>query len=134
MAERPYLNATPTLRTIGIPSKLILKAVGGLVGFIGGLGVQQMDERRPDVNKRNPSSYGGAMIFLIVVPEFVTRISSTKMGYYLYKGLKNPYSSELKGKYIPIYAVAVIGAQVWLQHSSYQIRIVGFIIRFIGNC
>ena len=54
------------------PIKLILKAVGGLVGFIGGLRVyNKWTNGDQDVNKEI-LGYGGAMIFLIVVPEFVT--------------------------------------------------------------
>jgi hypothetical protein len=51
-------NAASDIKDYWDPIKLILKAVGGLVGFIGGLRVY--------------NGYGGAMIFLIVVPEFVT--------------------------------------------------------------
>ena len=54
-------NAASDIKDYWDPIKLILKAVGGLVGFIG-------DQ---DVNKEI-LGYGGAMIFLIVVPEFVT--------------------------------------------------------------
>ena len=65
-------NAASDIRDYWDPIKLILKAVGGLVGFIGGLRVyNKWANGDQDVNKEI-LGYGGAMIFLIVVPEFVT--------------------------------------------------------------
>lgn len=65
-------NAASDIRDYWDPVKLILKAVGGLVGFIGGLRVyNKWTNGDQDVNKEI-LGYGGAMIFLIVVPEFVT--------------------------------------------------------------
>ncbi|OBW40079.1 hypothetical protein AB670_03545 [Chryseobacterium sp. MOF25P] len=65
-------NAASEIRDYWDPVKLILKAVGGLVGFIGGLRVyNKWTNGDQDVNKEI-LGYGGAMIFLIVVPEFVT--------------------------------------------------------------
>ncbi|WP_294265400.1 DUF4134 domain-containing protein [uncultured Chryseobacterium sp.] len=65
-------NAASTIRDYWDPIKLILKAVGGLVGFIGGLRVyNKWTNGDQDVNKEI-LGYGGAMIFLLVVPEFVT--------------------------------------------------------------
>lgn len=65
-------NAAGDIRDYWDPIKLILKAVGGLVGFIGGLRVyNKWTNGDQDVNKEI-LGYGGAMIFLIVVPEFVT--------------------------------------------------------------
>lgn len=65
-------NAASDIRDYWDPIKLILKAVGGLVGFIGGLRVyNKWTNGDQDVNKEI-LGYGGAMIFLIVVPEFVT--------------------------------------------------------------
>lgn len=65
-------NAASDVRDYWDPVKLILKAVGGLVGFIGGLRVyNKWTNGDQDVNKEI-LGYGGAMIFLIVVPEFVT--------------------------------------------------------------
>lgn len=65
-------NAANTVRDYWDPIKLILKAVGGLVGFIGGLRVyNKWTNGDQDVNKEI-LGYGGAMIFLVVVPEFVT--------------------------------------------------------------
>ena len=65
-------NAASDIRDYGDPIKLILKAVGGVVGFIGGLRVyNKWTNGDQDVNKEI-LGYGGAMIFLIVVPEFVT--------------------------------------------------------------
>lgn len=65
-------NAATDIRAYWDPIKLILKAVGGLVGFIGGLRVyNKWTNGDQDVNKEI-LGYGGAMIFLIVVPEFVT--------------------------------------------------------------
>ena len=65
-------NAASDIRDYWDPIKLILKAVGGLVGFIGGLRVyNKWTDGDQDVNKEI-LGYGGAMIFLIVVPEFVT--------------------------------------------------------------
>ena len=65
-------NAASDIKDYWDPIKLILKAVGGLVGFIGGLRVyNKWTNGDHDVNKEI-LGYGGAMIFLIVVPEFVT--------------------------------------------------------------
>ena len=65
-------NAASDIKDYWYPIKLILKAVGGLVGFIGGLRVyNKWTNGDQDVNKEI-LGYGGAMIFLIVVPEFVT--------------------------------------------------------------
>ena len=65
-------HAASDIRDYWDPIKLILKAVGGLVGFIGGLRVyNKWTNGDQDVNKEI-LGYGGAMIFLIVVPEFVT--------------------------------------------------------------
>ncbi|WP_126652232.1 DUF4134 domain-containing protein [Chryseobacterium aureum] len=65
-------NAASDIKEYWDPIKLILKAVGGLVGFIGGLRVyNKWTNGDQDVNKEI-LGYGGAMIFLIVVPEFVT--------------------------------------------------------------
>lgn len=65
-------NAANDIRDYWDPIKLILKAVGGLVGFIGGLRVyNKWTNGDQDVNKEI-LGYGGAMIFLLVVPEFVT--------------------------------------------------------------
>lgn len=65
-------NAAGDIRDYWDPIKLILKAVEGLVGFIGGLRVyNKWTNGDQDVNKEI-LGYGGAMIFLIVVPEFVT--------------------------------------------------------------
>ena len=65
-------NAASDIQDYWDPVKLILKAVGGLVGFIGGLRVyNKWTNGDQDVNKEI-LGYGGAMIFLIVVPEFVT--------------------------------------------------------------
>jgi len=65
-------NAANTIKDYWDPIKLILKAVGGLVGFIGGLRVyNKWTNGDQDVNKEI-LGYGGAMIFLLVVPEFVT--------------------------------------------------------------
>lgn len=65
-------NAASDIRDYWDPIKLILKAVGGLVGFIVGLRVyNKWTNGDQDVNKEI-LGYGGAMIFLIVVPEFVT--------------------------------------------------------------
>ena len=65
-------NAASDIKEYWDPIKLILKAVGGLVGFIGGLRVyNKWTNGDQDVNKKI-LGYGGAMIFLIVVPEFVT--------------------------------------------------------------
>ena len=69
-------NAASDIRDYWDPIKLILKAVGGLVGFIGGLRVyNKWTNGDQDVNKEI-LGYGGAMIFLIVVPEFVTAFFS----------------------------------------------------------
>ena len=65
-------NAASDIKDYWDPIKVILKAVGGLVGFIGGLRVyNKWTNGDQDVNKEI-LGYGGAMIFLIVVPEFVT--------------------------------------------------------------
>lgn len=65
-------NAADDIKDYWDPIKLILKAVGGLVGFIGGLRVyNKWTNGDQDVNKEI-LGYGGAMIFLIVVLEFVT--------------------------------------------------------------
>ena len=65
-------NAAGDIKEYWDPIKLILKAVGGLVGFIGGLRVyNKWTNGDQDVNKEI-LGYGGAMVFLIVVPEFVT--------------------------------------------------------------
>jgi hypothetical protein len=65
-------NAASDITDYWDPVKLILKAVGGLVGFIGGLRVyNKWTNGDQDVNKEI-LGYGGAMIFLLVVPEFVT--------------------------------------------------------------
>lgn len=65
-------NAASEIKDYWDPIKLILKAVGGLVGFIGGLRVyNKWTNGDQDVNKEI-LGYGGAMIFLLVVPEFVT--------------------------------------------------------------
>ena len=65
-------NAASDIKDYWDPIKLILKAVGGLVGFIGGLRVyNKWTNGDQDVNKEI-LGYGGAMIFHIVVPEFVT--------------------------------------------------------------
>ena len=65
-------NAANDIKDYWDPIKLILKAVGGLVGFIGGLRVyNKWTNGDQDVNMEI-LGYGGAMIFLIVVPEFVT--------------------------------------------------------------
>ena len=65
-------NAASDIKDYWDPIKLILKAVGGLVGFIGGLRVyNKWTNGDQDVNKEI-LGYGGVMIFLIVVPEFVT--------------------------------------------------------------
>ncbi|WP_353166588.1 DUF4134 family protein [Empedobacter brevis] len=65
-------NAAGTVKDYWDPVKLILKAVGGIVGLIGGLRVyNKWTNGDQDVNKEI-LGYGGAMVFLIVVPEFVT--------------------------------------------------------------
>ena len=65
-------NAAADIKDYWDPIKLILQAGGGLVGFIGGLRVyNKWTNGDQDVNKEI-LGYGGAMIFLIVVPEFVT--------------------------------------------------------------
>jgi hypothetical protein len=59
-------NAASDIKDYWDPIKLILKAVGGLVGFIGGLRVyNKWTNGDQDVNKEI-LGYGGAMIFLIV--------------------------------------------------------------------
>ena len=65
-------NAASDIKDYWDPIQLRVKAVGGLVGFIGGLRVyNKWTNGDQDVNKEI-LGYGGAMIFLIVVPEFVT--------------------------------------------------------------
>lgn len=65
-------NAASDIKDYWDPIKLVLKAVGGLVGFIGGLRVyNKWTNGDQDVNKEI-LGYGGAMVFLLVVPEFVT--------------------------------------------------------------
>src|SRR5690554_784233 len=105
-------NAANDIRACWNPAKLILKALAGLSGVIGGLRVyNKWTNGDQDLNKEI-LGYGGAMIFLLVVPEFVTAFFNYKMGYYLYKGLKKPLVFfGLKGKYI-LYAVGIIGAGV----------------------
>ena len=65
-------NAASDIRDYWDPIKLILKAVGGLVGFIGGLRVYNKWTNGDQGVNKEILGYGGAMIFLIVVPEFVT--------------------------------------------------------------
>ena len=65
-------NAASDIRDYWDPVKLILKAVGGLVGFIGGLRVYNKWTNGDQAVNKEILGYGGAMIFLIVVPEFVT--------------------------------------------------------------
>ncbi len=64
-------NAASDIKDYWDPLKLILKAVGGIVGLIGGLRVyNKWTNGDQDINKE-VLAYGGAMVFLIVVPEFV---------------------------------------------------------------
>ncbi|UFH33993.1 DUF4134 domain-containing protein [Chryseobacterium sp. C-71] len=65
-------NAASDITDYWDPVKLILKAVGGLVGFIGGLRVYNKWTNGDQDGNKEILGYGGAMIFLIVVPEFVT--------------------------------------------------------------
>ena len=65
-------NAASDIKDYWDPIKLILKAVGGLVGFIGGLRVYNKWTNGDQYVNKEILGYGGAMIFLIVVPEFVT--------------------------------------------------------------
>lgn len=64
-------NAAKDIKEYWGPLKLVLQAVGGIVGLIGGLRIyNKWTNGDQDINKEI-LGYGGAMIFLIVVPEFV---------------------------------------------------------------
>src|SRR5690554_8184545 len=62
-------NAANDIKDYWDPVKLILKAVGGLAGFIGGLSVyNNWTNVAQDVNKEI-LSYARAMVILLVVPQ-----------------------------------------------------------------
>ena len=65
-------NAANDIRDYWDPVKLILKAVSGLVGCIGGLRVYNKWTNGDQDVIKEILGYGGTMIFLLVVPEFVT--------------------------------------------------------------
>lgn len=69
-------NAAGEIKDYWDPIKLILQAVGGIVGLIGGLRIyNKWTNGDQDINKEI-LGYGGAMVFLIVVPEFVSAFFS----------------------------------------------------------
>nr|WP_235802705.1 DUF4134 family protein [Vaginella massiliensis] len=65
-------NASTTIADYWDPIKKLLNAVGGVVGLIGGLRIyNKWTNGDQDINKEI-LGYGGAMVFLIIVPQFVS--------------------------------------------------------------
>ena len=86
-------NAASDIKDYWDPIKLILKAVGGLVGFIGSSSVQQMDEWRPGCEQRN-SRLWRSNDFPHCRSRIRHRIFCLKWDFTFTRGLKNPLFSS----------------------------------------
>ncbi|WP_337050784.1 DUF4134 family protein [Elizabethkingia meningoseptica] len=65
-------NAAAQIKTYWDPVKLIIMAVGGVVGLIGGVRIyNKWSNGDQDINKE-VVGWGGACLFLIIVPQFVS--------------------------------------------------------------
>ncbi|CAA7197003.1 DUF4134 domain-containing protein [Chryseobacterium potabilaquae] len=65
-------NAAVEVKKYWDPVKLIIMAVGGVVGLIGGVRIyNKWSNGDQDINKE-VVGWGGACLFLIIVPEFVS--------------------------------------------------------------
>lgn len=65
-------NAASEVKSYWEPVKLIIMAVGGVVGLIGGVRIyNKWSNGDQDINKE-VVGWGGACLFLIIVPQFVS--------------------------------------------------------------
>lgn len=65
-------NAATEIKKYWDPVKLIIMAVGGVVGLIGGVRIyNKWSNGDQDINKE-VVGWGGACLFLIIVPQFVS--------------------------------------------------------------
>ena len=64
-------NANTEIRKYWDPIKLLIQGIGGIVGLIGGLRIyNKWTNGDQDINKE-VVGWGGACLFLIIVPQFV---------------------------------------------------------------
>ena len=64
-------NANTEIRKYWDPIKLLIQGIGGVVGLIGGLRIyNKWTNGDQDINKE-VVGWGGACLFLIIVPQFV---------------------------------------------------------------
>lgn len=64
-------SANVTIRTYWEPLKLIIQAIGGVIGLIGGVRIyNKWTNGDQDINKEIVG-WGGACLFLVIVPQFV---------------------------------------------------------------
>ncbi len=64
-------NANIEIRKYWDPIKLLIQGIGGVVGLIGGLRIyNKWTNGDQDINKE-VVGWGGACLFLIIVPQFV---------------------------------------------------------------
>lgn len=64
-------NAADDIKSYWSPVKKIIYAVGGVVGFIGGLRIyNKWSNGDQDINKE-VVGWGGACVFLVIVPTFI---------------------------------------------------------------
>lgn len=64
-------NANTEIRKYWGPIKLLIQGIGGVVGLIGGLRIyNKWTNGDQDINKE-VVGWGGACLFLIIVPQFV---------------------------------------------------------------
>jgi len=65
-------DAATEIKSYWDPVKLIIQAIGGLVGFIGGVRIyNKWQNGDQDINKELVG-WGGSALFLIIVPQFVS--------------------------------------------------------------
>lgn len=65
-------NAATEVKKYWDPVKLLIQAIGGIVGLIGGVRIyNKWTNGDQDINKE-VVGWGGACLFLIIVPQFVS--------------------------------------------------------------
>lgn len=69
-------DAATEIQTYWDPIKLIIQAIGGVVGLIGGIRIyNKWQNGDQDINKELVG-WGGSALFLIIVPQFVSSFFS----------------------------------------------------------
>lgn len=64
-------NANTEIRKYWDPIKLLIQGIGGVVGLIGGLRIYNKWTNGDQDIKKEVVGWGGACLFLIIVPQFV---------------------------------------------------------------